>query len=358
MLRFSLLDTGEAALASFLSLPGVDLWNPENFLFKELSFVFDVGLPIALLGNNPSADAYKQEIGKAISRGHEVPPNLWSEVQVGALLSNWGLATSFVKRETYSTPDLEVQLENGQMLYVEVTRGEIRHPHVAVKDGLASLLEVLSAGDVDWNVVCFFADASNPDDLNAALDAAIALHPGECKEKPERWAVQAIPLECRDDVLRVEMKPDWWSSNEPSYFANGALIGGDISPIVTLRTMIPATSLYVNPIRSKAGSKQHRPGHPYLIALDTSNMLGAHRRILSELNRYFPDWKHVSGVMLFDARFWVGVNSKEWIVSLHTNPYAELPLPIEIGNITNNEPHSVKYILSNELLTKSCPNFE
>ena len=302
LLRFPLLDTGEAALASFLSLPGVDLWNPENFLFKELSFVFDVGLPIALLGNNPSADAHKRKIGKAIRHGREILPSLWSEVQVGALLSNWGLATSFVRQKTYPTPDLEVQLENGQMLDVEVTRGEVRHLHVAVKDGLASLLEVLSAGDVDWNVVCFFADASNPDDLNAALDAAIALHPGECKEKPKRWAVQAIPLECRDDVLRVEMKPDWWSSNEPSYFVNGALIGGDISPIVTLHTVIPATS-YMNPIISKADSNQHRLGHPYLIALDTSNMLGAHRKVLSELNQgYFILNKSLSMLRLKPAR--------------------------------------------------------
>ncbi len=350
-LSLPLSEIGEAALTSFLALPNVDTWYPNNLYLQELSCIFDIGLPIALLGNNLSADSHKSEIGKAIKSRQGLPPSLWSEVQVAALLTNWGETPSFVKTKAWQIPDIEVQSKskNGLVLDVEVTRGEIRLLHKATKDGLASFESILNAGDVNWNVVCFFADASNQDDLNACLDAAVVLRPDEFKENPQRWAVRAIDLNHRDDVVGAEMvklfSPDWWQINEPSYFVNSTLIGKDTSPIVSLRTMIPITS-YMNPIRRKADNGQQRAGHSYLIALDTSEMMGGHKRIANELHDYFPNWDHVSGVMIFDARFWTGVECKDWIVSIHANPYASLPLPANIMRLADGKQHSIQFNLS------------
>jgi len=214
-----LSEIGEAALVSFLALPGVAAWHPDKLLFRELSYVFDVGLPFALLGKNPSAEAHEKRVGNALKLGQNLPSSDWSEVQVGALLSSWGANVSFVKRQSSPTPDLEVQSDNGLTVDVEVTRAEIRPLHAAAKDRLESFAGALLPGDVNWNLVFFFADASNPDELNAAFDAAIALRPGEFKEDSKRWAVRAVPLEHRDDVVGSETQqlfgPDWWPSNEP-----------------------------------------------------------------------------------------------------------------------------------------------
>ncbi len=325
------------------------MWNPEKILLGELSFVFDMGLPFALLGNNPSAEVHKKKVSDAIQSGQSPREYLWSEVQVGALFSNWGKKVSFVKEGATTTPDLEVTLDNGMIVDVEVTRAEIIQMHEATRNGLANLAGALRAGDVEWNVVCFFADASNPGDLYAAFEAAIALRPGDIKESRDRWAVRAVALERREEVVGAEFKqlfgPSWWPLDEPCYLVNSTLVGPRIPPVVALYSLIPAAS-YLNPLRRKADTGQRRPGHPYLIALDVTEMPGAHERIAKDLNDYFSIRDHVSGVFLFDSRFWIGCGRKEWAVSVHANPNARFSIPADLTDVSDGQRHSVQFLLS------------
>lgn len=349
VLPHSLSEIGDAALESFLALPCATAWHPSNLWMRQISMIFDVGLPFALLGSNLSAEAYRQEIGNAIANENYASLSCWSELQAGALLSNWGAKVTFIKRvKGVRTPDLEADFSDEAVMDVEVTRGEIRQLHTAVKDGLENLAGALVAGDVDWNVICFFADASNAGDINAAFNAAIGLSPYEIKEEHGHWAVRAVPLEQRDDVVRAKMfAPEWWPSDEPDFSVTSTLIGTKSSPVIAFRSLIPMAS-YMNPIRSKADRSQGNPEHPYLIALDTSEMPRAHERIIGDLNSYFANWNHVSGVMLFESRFWVGVESKEWIVSIHANPHAHLSLPGGVARMADGKRHSVRFVLSNK----------
>ncbi|MDD5228858.1 MAG: hypothetical protein PHD53_08645, partial [Methylococcales bacterium] len=123
------------------------------------------------------------------------------------------------------------------------------------------------------------------------------------------------------------------------------VIGKSTNPVISFRSLIPKT-LYIDPIKKKADRPQKRADNPYLIALDTSNLPRAHERILDELDADFPIWNHVSGVMLFESRFWTGIDSKEWIVSLHPNPHADIALPPELMKFATRERIQIKFLIS------------
>jgi len=326
----SLTEVGSRALESFLNLPHIERWNPDNLYLRELSTVFDVGLPFSFLRGNSSAQAHMQEFGAALSRGETASSSLTSEVHAGALLSNWGAAVSFVPRQDTPTPDIEATWGDGVMVDVEVARGETRHLHRAVQSGISAFVGALQPCDVAWNVTAFMTDASNSEDLTAMFDAATTLKPEQSAEEYGRWYVRAVPLSLRDDVVgahTIELYgPTWWPNNEPNYFSTSTLIGSTGNPVVQLRSLIPIAS-YVNPVLRKANSGQGRPGTPYLIALDVSELPRAHERIVDDLRGYFEIWSHVSAVMLFEPRFYIGFERKEWVVSIHRNPGAVLSLP-------------------------------
>jgi len=87
---------GEAAIEGFLSLPGASAWRPDRLGLKELSFVFDVGVPLALIGDNASAKPVALYIGDAARDGREPDRSIRSLVHAAALLSRWGCAIQFV----------------------------------------------------------------------------------------------------------------------------------------------------------------------------------------------------------------------------------------------------------------------
>src|SRR5438105_3687654 len=87
-LTHTLTELGEAALRAFLGLPDVVNWHPKSIFLREVSLAFNVGLPFALLGKNPTSDAHRIAIGKAVAGGKQWPQSLWSEVQAAALVTS------------------------------------------------------------------------------------------------------------------------------------------------------------------------------------------------------------------------------------------------------------------------------
>jgi len=87
---------GEAAIEGFLSLPGSSAWRPDRIGLRELSFVFDIGVPLALIGDNASAKPIALEIGDAARDGALPQRPTRSLVHTAALLSRWGWAVQFV----------------------------------------------------------------------------------------------------------------------------------------------------------------------------------------------------------------------------------------------------------------------
>jgi hypothetical protein len=120
---------GEAAVEGFLSLPGASAWRPERLWLKELSYVFDIGLPFALIGDNPSAKMHGLRVGEVVRFGQYPAKDMWSEVHAAALLSRWGAQVQFAPDA--KTHALEVQLGGGETVDVEVVRS---HPALDIKD--------------------------------------------------------------------------------------------------------------------------------------------------------------------------------------------------------------------------------
>lgn len=340
---------GTKALDSFLALPLVEGWCPKNMYLDELSSVFDVGLPFSFLAGNATAEAHRRQFGVAVSRGKRAPASLSSEVHAGALLSNWGANVKFVPRQAHPTPDIEANWDDQVTLDVEVARGETRQLHKAVQSGVETFVGALQPGDVAWNVVGFIADASNAVDLAAMFEAAIALNPGQCAEEAGRWCVQAVALERRDEVVGAHSAelfgPGWWPSDAPNYFSTSTLLGATGNPVVLLRSLVPLAS-YTNPILRKATGGQRRPGNPYLIAVDVSELPRAHERIVNDLIGYFKIWDHVTAVLLFEPRFYIGVERKEWVVSIHRNPSATNVLPPHFAALSSRDKFTVDFTLS------------
>lgn len=216
-----LTERGAEALQSFLELPFVDDWHPQNMYLGELSSVFDVGLPFSFLRGNASAEARRRECGNAISRGERTTAGFWSEVHAGALLSNWGANVTFAPRQAKPTPDIEANWGDAVILDVEVVRGKTRQLHMAVQRGVEAFVGALQPGDVAWNVVGFIADASRSEDVEAMFEAATNLQPEESAGDADRWYVRAVPLDRRDEVVGAQsveiFGPNCWPSGEPIF---------------------------------------------------------------------------------------------------------------------------------------------
>lgn len=326
---------GQAALEAFLSLPGASGWRPEKLALKELSYVFDIGLPIALVGENPSARAHLFRAGEAARLGRYPEQDIWSEVHAAALLNRWGGVVNFVE-QSHKPPDLEVSLASEQVLQVAVVRADLRGLRAEVQDKVRLVADRLLARRVAWNIVCFLADATHELDLKSALDAATLLGPSDhVDDYRKRWSVRAIPLDRRDALVGPELArslaPEWWPPDAPSIDVSCALSKyvASESPVISVRSLISAAS-YLGALERSAMGRDGPSEHPCLIAVDVSDMPRGHERIVARIGERLAVWQHVSGVLVFEPRFWIGVEQKEWLYSVQLNPHASRPMPLEL----------------------------
>jgi hypothetical protein len=112
---------GESAVEGFLSLPGASAWRPDRLGLRELSFIFDIGLPFALIGDKPVAKTLGLHAGDAVRDGRLPESTLWSAVHAVALLCHWGLDVRLVS--TAMAPlQFEVQMPGGAPFTLDVRR--------------------------------------------------------------------------------------------------------------------------------------------------------------------------------------------------------------------------------------------
>ena len=58
-----------------------------------------------------------------------------------------------------------------------------------------------------------------------------------------------------------------------------------------------------------------------------------------------PQWDQVSGILIFEPRFWSGGDEKSYIWALHPNPDARIPLSDEFIQLAGKT-HSDNYKIS------------
>jgi len=110
------------AIEAFLSLPGASAWRPDRLGLRELSFIFDIGLPFALIGDKPAAKALGLHVGEAVRDGRPPAGELWSAVHAVALLCHWGLEVRVTSGVLAPQLKLEVLPPGGAPLSLDVKR--------------------------------------------------------------------------------------------------------------------------------------------------------------------------------------------------------------------------------------------
>ena len=111
---------GEMAIEGFLSLPGASAWRPDRLGLRELSFIFDIGLPFGLMGDKPVAKTLGLHVGDSVRDGRLPEARLWSAVHAVALLCRWGLDVRVTTGAVASQLQFEAQPPSGAALSLEV----------------------------------------------------------------------------------------------------------------------------------------------------------------------------------------------------------------------------------------------
>ena len=157
---------GEAAIEGFLSLPGSSAWRPDRIGLRELSFVFDIGVPLALIGDNASAKPIVLEVGDAARDGALPPRPLRTLVHAAALLSRWGWTVRFVGAGSMLQRQWRIELaaSDGETIDV-VLLGQPSLDAGTVPDRLQMLV-----ADVDGAI----------EDVATAYEATFASSPNVC----------------------------------------------------------------------------------------------------------------------------------------------------------------------------------
>jgi hypothetical protein len=115
---------GEASIEAFLAVPGASAWRPARFGLKELSYVFDIGLPLALIGDDASVHTRRLRAGEAVRDGLCPERCVWDEIHAAAILRAWGAPVCFAAQTGFGA-FLEVQLDSGETLDVELLRSAL-----------------------------------------------------------------------------------------------------------------------------------------------------------------------------------------------------------------------------------------
>lgn len=335
---FSLI--GEAALDAYFQLPGVSDVDIRPDWPMDAVTVVDIGLPLSFLRGCASAEKLLRHVSERIrSTGVIHVPNdsVWSEIQAGALVRNLGSKVEFVKTVIeppgMRTPDIRAWGTSGRVADIEVCRAETRSTHRRVNEALSTLSAIVKARDFDWHLLLLFSDATDDVSLQGAIDAVTSLQPGHEAGVFGRWYARAVSPNDREILAGGEAveqyAPDWWDSTDASAVAINTVIGARFSPYVMIQSLYPKVA-YINPIQRKADRNQRDSKNPFVIAIDSYALPRAHTRVAHELRNFFPIWKHVSGVFLFDYRPWYGFDNKQWVVSFYENPHAEIQAPKEL----------------------------
>ena len=265
---------------------------------------------------------------------------------MATLLKHFGASVQFVPRGSPKTADLSCNWKGQPSFDVEVTRGKMRELHAIVQQGLNDFVDALAPGDVDWHIVCFVSNASDKKLLANAFEAAVKLRPEERAEERGFWSVAAVSLSDRDIVVGDRstelLAPTWWPQDESAFFTSASLLNGKGNPIVAIRSLVPQAS-YMGPINRKAEHGQHTAGRPFIIALDASELPRAIERLPADIERDFPIWTHVSGVLILSPRFYTTSKTKEFKFRLLANPHAEWEMPSELLDLCHASCNEVKF---------------
>jgi hypothetical protein len=324
-------DIPQRAISAFERRMPDPPWRPRKKHLSGFQMVIEIGLLADVLSPIESANKRLTNAISAITRETHPTSSELAELHVGALLTKLGGAVRFpapapAKTPGVKTPDLICDCGTDGLIDIEVTRAETKDAHKVHLTTLDTLSEAIGVIDTA-NYAIFVAaplEHNLLDQITAVLDSA----PGDRVEVAGKWCVVVGHPNDADRFVGgpdfEAMAPRWWTAG-PSFDAVTRRIGGEIAPVTHLCTKVPPAS-YLNPIRGKADRPQRTGDHPFVIAMDTSELLGAPAGLPAELEPNLPDWEHVSAILL-QYPFFAILGDPRWRCLLVRNPHATIPLP-------------------------------
>jgi hypothetical protein len=328
--QHSLTPLGRRSIDAFRVLPAGQCWAPTSFLGLEIATIFDTGLPLALINDSENS----AEIIAILSTNLNGAPQLHdtayqstvAELHACALLNAQGFPAKFVPRADHRTPDLRIHTDQ-MRVDIEVARGSRKSQHEEARKHLQDFVGGIQPGDLDHNIAFFFADINNPTHRNHAFDAAMTLVVGSTATDNKNWSVVAVCSSVGNDFPSelATLQPSWWPKVSASFVVSAVRTG--VQPTYVYIKCLPPRTDYINPLRRKAEKFQGTAGMPFLIALECSELPNVFEQIEGEVAPYWPLWHHVSGILVFEPRFWTVGTHKSYVWKLLRNPHAKNPLP-------------------------------
>lgn len=318
----------EQALASFEPLLARRDWAPENPYLGGYDAPIEVGVLVALLGDDDQAIRLLTKQAQRLEVGEHLDPDDLGELHAAALLRQLNLPARMLPPEkNVRTPDIVIG--GPEPIDVEVVTGRTKVGTKEHTHAMDALNQVIPKRE-DRDVVVYLRSQ-----LTLAIQTEIAsaveqLEPGAYAEKENLWRAVVTPPVGSEGTpsamaARLGLEPHGWVG--PKLFVTSVLMGGVPTQRVEVISSIPEED-YLNPVKRKAERPQRTGEYPYLVAFNVAQLPGA-AALIPGLQLALSEWDHVSAVLMFH-QFFACDGSKEWRALLVRNSASVHPLPPDV----------------------------
>lgn len=315
-------DVEQRAVKAFERLLRNSDWKPDNPYWGGFLPVVEVGILAEVLEGTDNAKGLLRLAVEGVVTG-KTASSMLAELHVGALLRKLKCSVRFVQQASVRTPDLIV-MRDGQPVDVEVGRSEKRRVHLAHRQILENLAHAINIPD-DRNYAIFVAVELTDEMGLTILDAIVSTPIDGRRDEVGKWSVVVGALSDREEYVRglASLAPPWWP-NGPAFCSTSTRLGRSLAPVTSIKTIVPVAS-YIGRVKAKAEKPQRTGDYPYVVALDASELPGAHARLLCEVMPWLQQWSHVSAILIEFPVFAIG--EQKWWCSLLRNKHAKRPIP-------------------------------
>ena len=325
-------DVVRELVESVEQLPGLDRWCPPLGLENHWSDLIRWGFPLLMTRSLDGVDSLHRSVAADILASHGPSAESFAELSgAGACVGLGAVGGRRIPRSIGRTADWRLVWPDDAAVDVEVTVARRKEKHIVRQTLARDLATTLFRAERDFDLLVDVADPTIREDRDAIVAIADSIAVGRVESLAGRWQLRS--QEIARGVTTVlagseDVRPPWWSATAARCFVVHQFLAGPDAhrapPQVRVCFGVPYDS-YVNPIMRKADFPQGEAGLPFLLAVDIAGLPGAFQEMPRVVADFFPNWRAVSGILLFQDM--MGVDRVGWMWRLLRNPHADLQLP-------------------------------
>jgi hypothetical protein len=320
------------ALEIFLTVNSVDISGTSTI---DAASAVSWGLPLAILGEQQYTHPFLARFSKPFSKQSDFNSDDFVELEAAALLLSRGAASlTPVDRTHEKTQDFDL-IWSETNIEVEVTKSEAKDVHTSLRIQAQRIAQSINSTIGKFDLVVHVSKLLDTATEARLLDASREITIDQTIEEPNAWLLAAkATTRPVHEVLKageVEIQPSWWPSDMVSLFTISLTLAGPDStktpPRVKVCYAAPFTG-YLNSAKKKARRFQGTLTRPYLMVVNVTDLPDAFEVYRQGLDANFQRWKHISGVLIFEA--FKSTNEIGWTFQFYRNLHATRPLPIDM----------------------------